>query len=71
MAELIRVNENDFGEKKIQTVDARDLHEKLEIGRDFTTWIKERISKYDFVEGIDYLMSIPQNGGKPQGGRTS
>jgi len=69
MAELIRVNENDFGEKKIQTVDARDLHEKLEIGRDFTTWIKERISKYDFVEGIDYLMSIPQNGGKPQGGR--
>lgn len=48
-----------------QTVNARDLYQFLEVGRDFSTWIKNRIKKYDFEENVDYTMtkSIPQNGG--------
>ncbi|WP_422156405.1 antA/AntB antirepressor family protein [Vreelandella titanicae] len=34
---------------------ARDLHEFLEVGRDFSNWIKDRIKKYGFVEGEDFL----------------
>lgn len=56
-------------ERGNQIVSARLLHEKLGVGRDFTTWIKERINKYQFEENIDFVVisSFPQNGGK--GGR--
>ena len=50
MTELIKVTEEN-GE---QLVSARDLHEFLEVKRDFSTWIKERIEKYKFEEGIDF-----------------
>lgn len=34
--------------------DARQLHQLLNVGKDFATWIKERIAEYDFVAGVDY-----------------
>lgn len=40
----------------IETVNARELHSFLEVGRDFSTWIKNRIKQYDFVEGVDYII---------------
>lgn len=47
-------------------VNARDLHKFLEVGRDFTTWIKGRISQYVFVENVDYIivenLSSPNRG---------
>lgn len=51
--------------EKGRFISARDLHEFLEVGRDFTTWIKVRISTYQFKENEDYqVISIaPQNGG--------
>lgn len=58
-------------ERGNQIVSARLLHEKLGVGRDFTTWIKERINKYQFEENIDFtVISIaPQNGGTKRGGQ--
>ena len=41
--------------EEINTVNARLLHEKLEVKRDFSTWIKQRIEKYDFIENQDYI----------------
>lgn len=43
-------------------VNARDLHRELEVGRDFTTWVKERIKKYDFVNSVDYLYFWSKDG---------
>jgi phage anti-repressor protein len=40
-----------------QGVNARDLHDRLEVRRDFTTWIKDRIEKYGFVEDVDYHLT--------------
>lgn len=37
-----------------RAVNARDLHAFLESKRGFSNWIKDRIDKYDFVEGQDY-----------------
>ena len=48
--ELIKVTEQDGK----QAVSARDLHEYLGVNRDFSTWIKDRISKYRFEENIDF-----------------
>lgn len=48
--ELIPISENN-GKR---AVNARDLHAFLESKRDFSTWIKDRIKSYDFIEGIDF-----------------
>ena len=69
MDELIKITTNEQGHK---LVSARELHEFLEVSRDFTSWIKGRISKYKFVENEDYIIEslIHQNGGikNTQGG---
>ena len=54
MREIIQVAERHIGGGTIQTVNARDLHVFLEVGKDFSTWIKDRIQQYGFVEGVDY-----------------
>lgn len=64
-----------IGEKNGQkAVNARDLHSFLQVGKDFSTWIKNRIDKYDFIEGKDFQtlyldyqgnslnIRLPQNG---------
>lgn len=43
-----------IGADTVQCVSARDLHSFLGAGKDFTTWIKERISQYGFEQGRDY-----------------
>jgi phage anti-repressor protein len=52
----------------IETVDARELHAFLESRQEFASWIKKRIEKYGFAEGIDYLTHSPKQGsGNNQG----
>ena len=41
---------------KSTAVNARDLWKFLESKQDFSTWIKRRIEKYEFIEGQDYLL---------------
>lgn len=65
--ELVPVYVTDTGEKVVY---GTELHKVLEIGRDFSTWIKGRLSECDAVEKEDYD-SFSQNGGKPNGGRPS
>lgn len=46
-----------------QTINARDLHAFLEVGRDFSTWIKDRIAEYGFLEGQDFMkIGSPKRG---------
>lgn len=52
----------------IQAVNARELHAFLQNKRQFSDWIKQRISEYDFVENQDFV-SFSQNCEKPKGGR--
>ena len=49
MNELLRTDESGN-----QTVDARELHAALGVGKDFSTWIKDRFEKYGFEEGKSY-----------------
>jgi phage anti-repressor protein len=51
-----------------QAVNARDLHERLEVGKDFSTWIKDRIEKYGFLDGEDYQTCSPNLGSKDNRG---
>lgn len=56
----------DTGEK---VVDARELCGFLNVGRDFSNWIKDRIQKYGFIEGEDFspvLAKTSEIGGRPR-----
>lgn len=60
-----------------QGVDARLLHTRLGVRRQFGNWISERIEKYGFVENVDFVVfnnsvknsDFPNLGENPKGGR--
>ena len=64
MKELIKVTTNDKGQ---QLVSARELHEFLEVKKDFTDWFKYRVAQYGFEENLDFTPIL----GKSTGGRPS
>jgi phage anti-repressor protein len=51
-------------------VDARAMHTYMQIGKDFSNWIKDRIGKFQFVDNVDYGV-FAKSGENPQGGRPS
>lgn len=54
MNEIIKIEVSNVGSEEVQTVNARDLHEFLESKQDFSTWIKNRINQYNFIEDQDF-----------------
>lgn len=61
MTDLIKVNYD----TEQPTVSARDLHEKLNIDSNFTTWFK-RMCEYGFSEGTDFFPKMEEStGGRP------
>ncbi len=68
MNELFNLKPVKIAGNQIRAVDARELHTFLEVGRDFPTWIKDRIEQGLFAEGKDYVV-FPGIGENPQGGR--
>ena len=66
LEELLPVRKN--GENKV--VNARHLHAFLEIGKDFSSWVKVQIQRCDLVENQDYQV-FTQKGENLLGGRPS
>jgi phage anti-repressor protein len=60
MNEIIKIDSNN-------KVSGRELHEFLEVGRDFTTWMKQMVG-YGFNEYTDYEV-YTVSGENPSGGR--
>ncbi|TDX21636.1 anti-repressor protein [Modicisalibacter xianhensis] len=57
-----------IADELVDAVNARDVHAELQVGKDFSTWIRDRIDEYGFVENQDFVI-IPQNRGKIGRGR--
>jgi len=52
---LITISKNKIGLEEVNSVNARELYKYLESKRRFADWIKDRIEKYKFVDGVDYI----------------
>ena len=50
-------------------VNARDLHAFLQVGRDFSNWMKDRIEQYGFVEGEEFSPILAKTSSGLFGGR--
>ena len=61
MNEIIKIDNDN-------KVSGRELHEFLEVGRDFTTWMKQMIG-YGFSEHADYETCSPNLGSEIHGGQ--
>lgn len=66
MSELIPVQPKEVDGQQINTVNARELHAFLGVGKKFTDWAKDRIEQFGFVEGQDFVvvedLSAPTSG---------
>lgn len=69
---LIPITAASIGGENKQTVNAKELHQFLEVGKDFSTWIKDRIVQYQFSEDLDYVkIDSPKSGNQRGGDRRS
>lgn len=64
--ELIPIASSTIGGAAIQTVNARDLHAFLGVGKKFASWIVDRIEQFGFIEGVDFIV-IPDSGKNSDG----
>lgn len=55
MHPLITLSQSTINQEMVQTVNARELHGFLQNKDHFATWIKDRISQYDFQENQDFI----------------
>ncbi|OMQ22187.1 antA/AntB antirepressor family protein [Serratia oryzae] len=53
---LVPVIAGRIGGRESNIVSAKALHKTLGVGRDFTNWIKGRISQYGFIATTDYVL---------------
>lgn len=56
MNELIRIWRQEVSGQNIQTVNARDLHAFLGVGKDFSNWIKKQVERARLAEGRDFVV---------------
>jgi len=68
MNELIALNQSAINGEFQQTVNARELHAFLGSKQDFSTWIKNRIEQYDFVENQDFVLASENSEASLHGG---
>lgn len=66
MNELISIKKQLISNTEVNAVNARELHQFLEVETRFDTWISRRISEYDFVINSDFCTILSKsNGGRP------
>ena len=55
-SDLIKLHPQTIGGTQVPTVSARHLHAFLEVGKDFSDWVKGRVDAFGFVEGQDFVV---------------
>ena len=66
MTQLIPLHSQTIDGNAVETVNAKELHEFLEVRSKFADWIKNRISEYDFTVNQDFttVSKNLENGGR-------
>lgn len=62
MNDLIKITKSNIGAEVINSVNAREIHDYLEIKTPFSMWIKRAIEKYDFEDNQDFTTHKFVNG---------
>lgn len=66
MKELITITKEKINNEDVNAINARELHEFLEVETRFDTWLSRRISEYGFVVNSDFCSFLSEsNIGRP------
>jgi len=57
-SQLVKVDQKIIGGETVQAVNARGLHEALEVKRDFSHWIKDQFERGMFEKDRDYAVYV-------------
>lgn len=68
MNDLIPIQNVRIGGETVSSVSARELHEFLEVAKDFPTWVKAQLKRAKLIEHKDYEV-FPLLVENPKGGR--
>ena len=68
--QIIKIETGVIDGSAVETVNARDLAENLEVKKDFSNWVKHQIKSLDLEENFDYF-SFAQKGEREIGATTS
>jgi phage anti-repressor protein len=66
MQDIIPIFTSNFNNSQKQSINARNLHDFLDVKSKFATWIQRKVEEYGFIENIDFI-TLSQNresGGK-------
>lgn len=67
--QLIKIDNRQIAQQSAQTVNARELHASLEVGKDFSNWVKAQITRARLVENRDFV-KVAQKGELSSTGQT-
>ena len=70
MNDLLQISTSTIGAEQVNSVNAREIHEYLEVKTRFDKWIQRAIERYDFLENLDFL-TIAQKRPTAQGNTTT
>ena len=66
MTNIITITKNEIGNAELNSVNARDIHNYLQVKTRFNDWINRAITKYDFKENIDFYSFLSKTSGRPE-----
>lgn len=55
-AAIVPVISGQISGRETNMVSAKALHKAMGVGRDYSTWLAERIKEYGFEQGVDYVV---------------
>lgn len=66
MNEIIKISSEVIGTEKTNSVNARELHQVLDIKKQFTHWIDIQINSLGLEKNVDYIVYEVKGNGRPQ-----
>ncbi len=64
--DLIVISETELNGENQQTVIARELHEFLEVGTQYSKWFERRVVEYDFMQLVDFITIVNNDYSPPR-----
>ena len=66
MSEIIKISSEVIGTEKTNSVNARELHQVLDIKKQFANWIDIQINSLGLEKNVDYIVYEVKGNGRPQ-----
>lgn len=66
MSEIIKISSEVIGTEKTNSVNARELHQVLDIKKQFGNWINIQITSLGLEANVDYIVYEVKGNGRPQ-----